>query len=148
MGLSEMQMWREMPDDQKDVVLTTAKKLIIGTKGWAGKLIDPEDTPRELSVFAREDRANGKYLRHLDEQVLVALHHLKKDVQRPLTPLYVAVWMMAMELPKEELTQARERAVTMLMRRVLLTALCVHEFNKDTGNWHLQQELKERGFFG
>lgn len=145
-NLGEITVWEKLSDEQRSASVEEAKGLILGTKDWAIGLHGPADKPVELSEIARQEISNPEYVAYLDESIFAALMRLKSTNQRPLVPLYVALWTMALELPREEVTPAQALAIAMLMRRIQDTAIYVHEFNQDTKNWRLQNELRGRGF--
>jgi len=143
--MREMVTWKALNDHQRQRATEEAQKLLRWCASWADQVRPWGHVVEGQCVRGLVEEENRHLTDRLDATVVRVLSGLKKDIARPLVPLYVAVWTAAMEIEAGEIPPQVELAIVLAMVRVQSTARFVHLYNKSPGDKTLAAEMKRRG---
>lgn len=144
--MEEMKAWNSLGEQHQEKVRAEAQKLLRWMIGLSDQVNAWDLVVEGRRVRGLAEESNQHLLDGIDATTMRSLSGLQRaGISRPLVPLYVAVWELAMEIEQGEIEPQQELAITLAMVRVQGTARLVHEYNQAPGDAILGAELKRRG---
>jgi hypothetical protein len=144
--MDEMKIWAALSEQHRERVTKEAEKLLRWSITWSGEVREWGHFLEGSRVRGAVEEENRHLVERIDANMMRILSGLKQaGVPRPMVPLYVAIWKLAMEIEAAEIQQKHELAVVLTMIRVQSTARLIHQYNLSPGNKTLGAELRYRG---